>query len=765
MTGRKYALIVLLALTVQVGFAQKLHVKASGEALSAVLNRLPNTEVSFDNRLLAPYRVTVDKSFSSPYKALIYLLSDKPLQVEKVAGVYVITARKKALKPNAPTERTANRVERREQTTALPNIDLTMSLKEIVITAPNRTLVLQGSEDKGTSRFNSFTPNAMPGHSDNVVFNVLRMMPGIRASGEPSDELYVWGSSPGESRVLYNGIPLYTLQSYNSNISYINPYMFNEVRYKRGLQSAYEDSQTGAKVDVTSNMSHPDRPMFKAMLTTMSANCFGLVPLGKNAQLSVAYRHSLNGWFGGTIFDAYRKRNEEEHHEETKSNGTTTTTTTTTTETGNERESTEKHMETESTNTTPDYRFQDVNLNISGSGEKGVTYHLSVYGAKDYVNYAYRDTLTANGAQTSYQGGVGAQVEKQWNNGSKSEVSAFFSGLSADQNSRTDSIGFATNERVTQYNLKMQQSGLSVDTGLIVGGEFQVYHVKNHEVNNTCVQPTLFATQKWNYKDLDIEAGLRSDFMSSGVKWQPRLLVHYRFLKYFTLTSAWGIYHQYLVKDPFAITKGYYNFSWDINDALKSYNTVAGLAFDKGGLNVSVEAYMKNIRHSQWVINDSVGKYSFNIKGIDASVKYTWRHGLVFASWSLSNDPRQTDGVSNEWKAGGILRVHAFSFSANYVYGKGYNSLLLPASSYEKHEHEDKEESELGTNYSRMDVSASYEKSFGRITLSTGASIINVFDTENRKYATTWLPKKYASTMGVEASRITPVIFIAVKFQ
>jgi hypothetical protein len=86
MTGRKYALIVLLALTVQVGFAQKLHVKASGEALSAVLNRLPNTEVSFDNRLLAPYRVTVDKSFSSPYKALIYLLSDKPLQVEKVAA-------------------------------------------------------------------------------------------------------------------------------------------------------------------------------------------------------------------------------------------------------------------------------------------------------------------------------------------------------------------------------------------------------------------------------------------------------------------------------------------------------------------------------------------------------------------------------------------------------------------------------------------------------------------------------------------------------
>jgi hypothetical protein len=28
------------------------------------------------------------------------------------------------------------------------------------------------------------------------------------------------------------------MQSYNSNISYINPYMFDEVRYKRGVLSA-----------------------------------------------------------------------------------------------------------------------------------------------------------------------------------------------------------------------------------------------------------------------------------------------------------------------------------------------------------------------------------------------------------------------------------------------------------------------------------------------------------------------------------------------
>src|SRR5574344_1260522 len=95
MTARRILLIFVLTIFSVIGFSQKLHVKASNEPLSSVFKRL-HVEVSFDNRLLSEYKVTLDKSFSSPYEAIVYLLDGKPLQVKKVAGVFVITE-----KPNS----------------------------------------------------------------------------------------------------------------------------------------------------------------------------------------------------------------------------------------------------------------------------------------------------------------------------------------------------------------------------------------------------------------------------------------------------------------------------------------------------------------------------------------------------------------------------------------------------------------------------------------------------------------------------------------
>jgi hypothetical protein len=242
--------------------------------------------------------------------------------------------------------------------------------------------------------------------------------------------------------------------------------------------------------------------------------------------------------------------------------------------------------------------------------------------------------------------------------------------------------------------------------------------------------------------------------------------VKYHFLKNFTATASWGIYDQYLVKDPFAVLDNSYQFRWDINSALKSYNTVAGISFDRGGLNVSVEGYLKNIRNSVWVINNVLGRYDFNLKGVDVSAKYNWRHGLFFTSWSYSDDPRQTDGHANEVKAGGIMRFYPFTFSLNYVYGTGYNSMLLPTSSFNDPNKTEKNDvgANTGTNYSRMDLYASYEHRFRYFGVSVGASLINVFDTENKKYTTSWIPRGQSSTFYTEAARFTPIIFFEIKF-
>jgi hypothetical protein len=753
----RLSLILFLTVLSATVSAQKIHVKANNEPLSAVIKRL-KLEVSYDNRALQVYRVTIDKSFSSPYKALLYLISDKPLQVKNVAGVYVITAKEKVkkTKPHKQAVKTTYVVRK------IPDphpIDLDVSLKEIVITAQDHTPSLTAEVSSGINRFNSFAAKAMPGSSDNMIFNVLRMMPGIRASGEPTDELYVWGSSPGESRMTYDGIPLFTMQSYNSNISYINPYMLSEVRYKRGVLSADEGSQTGALVNVVSDMSSLRRPVVKAMISTMSMNIYAAMPIGERWAAAVAYRHTLESIFGGTSFDAYRGKKEENHEKSGQSTESTSTETT----------STDNSTSTTSTTVTPDYKFQDINVNVSGKNEAGNTsYKFTLYGAKDYVGLNLNDTLPMNNSQTSYQGGASANVAKVWADSSRSELSAFCSALYSKQSgisvSHEQTMEFSNIERVSQLNVRLCQTGIGKMRWLSVGGELNAYKVNGSDVKQTLVEPTIFANAKYKISHLNIDGGLRTDLMSCGVKWQPRLTLSYQLPWHLTLTSSWGIYYQYLVKNPIAFHESSYRFAWDINTSLHSQNFVAGIAYDRDGFNVSAEAYLKKISNSQWVKDDVLSTYDFRLRGIDFSTKYNWRHGLIYSSMSIADDPRQTDGTSVEMKAGGILRFYPFTFSANYIFGNGYNSMLLPVSSTNKHDGDETESHDNSTTYSRLDVSASYEKRFRLFGICTGVSIINVFDTDNKKCTTSWTPHDMSSSLYTQASRFTPIIFIEFKF-
>jgi hypothetical protein len=198
---------------------------------------------------------------------------------------------------------------------------------------------------------------------------------------------------------------------------------------------------------------------------------------------------------------------------------------------------------------------------------------------------------------------------------------------------------------------------------------------------------------------------------------------------------------------------------------------VAGISYDYGGLNVSAEAYLKKIHNSLWVVNNQLSNYDFDIKGIDLFAKFNWRHGLIFSSWSYSDDPRQTDGHAYELKAGSILRFYPFTFSVNYVYGDGYNSMLLPTSSFEDRDKaatSTTTATTIGTTtasaYSRMDVFASYEKRFRYFGITLGASIINVFNKENEKYITSWMPRGASSTYYTQAAKFTPVFFAEIKF-
>lgn len=59
-------------------------------------------------------------------------------------------------------------------------------------------------------------------------------MPGVRVSGEPSDDLIVWDSGISESGIVYDGFTIFGLKNFNDNISSVNPFMVKDIRLMKG---------------------------------------------------------------------------------------------------------------------------------------------------------------------------------------------------------------------------------------------------------------------------------------------------------------------------------------------------------------------------------------------------------------------------------------------------------------------------------------------------------------------------------------------------
>lgn len=123
--------ILSLLLPITVIFSQEeLRLGVSNQPLNVVLNSL-NTEISFDDKALSKYRVSVSKTFPTSEEAINYLLTDKPFKMEKVGNVFVIVP---VNNNNNPFQRQHLHEEWGEF--SLPVTEILLS--ETVVTAPIR---------------------------------------------------------------------------------------------------------------------------------------------------------------------------------------------------------------------------------------------------------------------------------------------------------------------------------------------------------------------------------------------------------------------------------------------------------------------------------------------------------------------------------------------------------------------------------------------------------------------------------------------------
>lgn len=811
-------ILFTLSIGIAAAFSQELRLVVVDKPLNTVLNTL-GIEISYDDKALSAYRVSVSKSFRTPDEALNFLLKDKPFKIEKVGNVYVVLPEIQQQEPlaapsDAPSapryiikgvlvdrftdERlpyayihTQRGIEVCDQTGTFSLVEVTgrkvpiqiqylgynrldtllspgthvlsltpqtMELEEVVVQPGSAPLLIHAGKTSGEVRLNHQVARHIPGSPDNSVFNLLRMMPGVRASGEPSDELIVWGSNVGESRIEFDGLVLFGMKNFNEHISSVNPYLVKDVRLLKGGYDATHGNRIDAIAQITGISGNTESVSVKASVSNYTANVYASVPMGKRASLSAAYRQ--------TYYNLYDKEEVTGSHE------------------GTGRQNMEVYIK-------PRYSFKDLNLKYAGKTSGGDSYYISLYGADDRFRFSVTQTqnyeMSAKEKNRQY-GGV-AFYEKVWSKGSNTQALISFSKLSSHLDHITGFINNAGNKLQSTYTdnsiqentVKLQhRTRLGTFQSIRAGAEWKQYTNHLNAVHHTVNVPSLFVTNQLMLGKISVEAGLRATLPEGGsFSLQPRISARYTISDEWTATASGGIYNQFISRVPYAFQEGNYQMIWSAADStyLKGKHAVAGLAYNKNGWLVSVEGYFKHTHNGVYFQDNTIYFADNTVWGGDIYVKKEWGPHTGFASYSLVNIRRPSNDLGHEWKAGMVSTFGPFHVSATYIFGTGFsylstgghnghgkqhnNGIETRASEHNKHA----QVSSSGSgNYNRLDVAASYTRQFGKCKGQIGLSLLNVFNARNVKYNYRLSDKDNVANIYAKAAPFTPMIFIEFVF-
>lgn len=406
------------------GFTQiaNIRVKVNDQPLNQVLLQLReryNFQFSYGDNQISQYRITVSKTFSSKEEALKFLLSGLPLQLKKTGEVFVIIPDKKKLKEEQKKDQTqiSGQIVETGSFEPLPFsqilinnhpliadvtgnfnytptadstfhvrishlgyyiydtllyaginqrfklIPATQTLHEVVIQNNRIEKATIVGEKAGKITINPNIARFLPGQGDNSVFNMIRLMPGIQATGEQSSDLLIWGSSEGQSLVTFDEFTLFGLKNYNDNISVVNPFLVKNIEISKGGFDAKYGNRVGGIVNITAKNGNIQKPVFSLNINPTTLNGMVEISLFKKSSLLFAYRQTYYNLYNPNDFNLFTPtfRSTSDHSTSTH----------------------HRNIAFDMDVYPNDYQFRDLNLKYSYHFDNGDQFYVSMYGGGD----------------------------------------------------------------------------------------------------------------------------------------------------------------------------------------------------------------------------------------------------------------------------------------------------------------------------------------------------------------------------------------------
>ncbi|OEK05382.1 hypothetical protein BFP71_18500 [Roseivirga misakiensis] len=609
-------------------------------------------------------------------------------------------------------------------------------LEEVIVfgQAPDEAITNVG-EGAGRIQLNNITNNLVPGLSNNLVFNNLRLYPGVMAAGESIADFVIWGSYAGQSHVIYDGISLFNSWGINDDMGRVNPYMVKHVEvYKGGYNVLYGD-RIGGVVLIDGKSGNPNTIASNFSVTNQLINGHVNLPLlNKTSSLQLAVRQSFEDPFSlsaefeedlNLIVPKYEYR--DVHLKFTS------------------QIDPNNLLEISSLISTDTYRgrlgnrfgqgqalIRDINI---GSDQIGASINYSRNwrgGGSTSLMFStvdYRPELTTNYFISRNINGPTFELRSDvWNNPVRETRSEF--------SHRIPSIS----RHQFQLNAEYVSNEVVFESGSPEG-------VLNNRVDG--LERIGFAVHddvQWS-DNFSMQLGLKVDVPEALGKayWQPRVNGRLDLDDRWNIHFGWGHYNQFIVRNTVVDTLRNRTDVWQVADgggvpALKAVHHVIGLGYKANNFELNLEGFYKTSEgFVRYLINrNEAGTRRFEsesrARGLDMFIKKTIDKYEFWLSYSLAKVEERfvnlfrlredefrlaPQSQQHELKAAAMFNFGVLSFSLANAYGSGFPNFTLTP-----------DEVELEP-YWRTDLAVQYQFNIEGQPVEAGLSILNLFNRRN----------------------------------
>ncbi|MFY9151940.1 MAG: TonB-dependent receptor [Prolixibacteraceae bacterium] len=687
----------------------------------------------------------------------------------------------------------------------------TIDLPEVLVqNMPVERATMLG-EKAGKITINHNIARFLPGQGDNSVFNMVKLMPGIQAAGEQSSDLLIWGSYEGQSLVTFDEFTLFGLKNYNDNISVANPFLVKNIEILKGGFDAKYGNRIGGIVNITAKNGNLKKPVFSLNINPTTVNGMVELPLNKQSSLLFAYRQTYYNLYNSGDFNFFAPTFKAPKDLS--------------------KPTMHRNISFDMDVYPDDYQFRDMNLKYSYQFGNGDQFYVSMYGGGDYFNLlAEANTsielkmgknrtipvsINLTDEEKNRQRGLSVFYHTKWTDNLVSKFILSHSDFSKTLTDNVNTVNTLTHavynkDQVYTKNTALENSFrmenlLTFLDGhqLEFGGGF--YSNEAQIELQTNLTDTLSIDNLNNYSNktaflyfndnlpigsrfvLKTGARINKSLDRNTTFFEPRISAGYKLSEQFKLNASWGRYHQFIYKVANVDRNQNYTYLWVAGNenipVLSATHWVGELNYFKNDLNLNFQAYYKTTQNlSERVFEqrnfkgtrmDGYYPYFGDSKtyGLDFYAKkefgkhsiwaaYTWSKALerfAPANAGLPEYSLAPQHQLHEFKVAGLFNIRQFYFSGNYVYGSGLEILRKVF-----------EEANGNVAYNRVDAAVTYKFNPKRFSGELGLSVLNVFNTQNLRYANL---KNFQLTPEMGNFRVysssvpfTPVLFLKLVF-